>query len=294
MKIKTPRSELTFRGFNYAFMTLFMLATLYPMLYVAFASVSRPEMIAGHTGFLLRPLGFTLGAYNMVFQNPMLVRSYMNTILYVTVGTSINLFMTTLGAYVLSRKDFMLRVPVMMFIVFTMFFSGGLIPTYLIVLALGLNNTMWALLLPTAISSFNLILMRTYFSSIPETFEEAARIDGANDLLILVKVILPLSMPIVAVMVLFYGVGHWNSWFSAMIYLRTRELFPLQLILREILILADTRDMMTNIDPGLDREPISEIIKYATIMVATIPILCVYPFLQKYFVKGVMIGGIKG
>jgi len=294
MAIKMPFGERCFQVFNYIFMVSIVIITFYPMLYVLFASVSRPELITGHSGLLLRPLGFTAGAYQMVFRNPMLLRSYGNTILYMTVGTIINLIMTTLGAFVLSRREFMLKVPIMMMIVFTMFFSGGLIPTYLLVISLGLGNTMWALILPSAISSFNLIIMRTYFLNIPATFEEAARIDGANDLLILVRIILPLSMPIVAVMILFYGVGHWNAWFSAMIYLRTREMFPLQLILREILILADTRDMMIGIDAGIDREPVSEIIKYATIIVATIPILCVYPFLQRFFVKGVMIGGVKG
>jgi len=294
MAIKMPFGERCFQVFNYIFMIVIVIITFYPMLYVLFASVSRPELITGHSGLLLRPQGFTTGAYEMVFRNPMLLRSYGNTILYMTVGTTINLIMTTLGAFVLSRREFMLKVPIMMMIVFTMFFSGGLIPTYLLVISLGLGNTMWALILPSAISSFNLIIMRTYFINIPATFEEAARIDGANDLLILVRIILPLSMPIVAVMILFYGVGHWNAWFSAMIYLRTREMFPLQLILREILILADTRDMMIGIDAGVDREPVSEIIKYATIIVATIPILCVYPFLQRFFVKGVMIGGVKG
>jgi len=294
MAIKMPFGERCFQVFNYIFMVFIVIITFYPMLYVLFASVSRPELITGHSGLLLRPQGFTTGAYEMVFRNPMLLRSYGNTILYMTVGTTINLIMTTLGAFVLSRREFMLKVPIMMMIVFTMFFSGGLIPTYLLVISLGLGNTMWALILPSAISSFNLIIMRTYFINIPATFEEAARIDGANDLLILVRIILPLSMPIVAVMILFYGVGHWNAWFSAMIYLRTREMFPLQLILREILILADTRDMMIGIDAGVDREPVSEIIKYATIIVATIPILCVYPFLQRFFVKGVMIGGVKG
>ena len=294
MTIKMPFGEKCFQVFNYVFMVCFVAITLYPMLYVLFASVSRPELIAGHTGLLLRPLGFTGGAYEMVFRNPMLLRAYGNTLLYMTVGTIINLIMTTLGAFVLSRKEFMLKVPIMMMIVFTMFFSGGLIPTYLLVISLGLGNTLWALVLPSAISSFNLIIMRTYFNNIPDGFEEAARIDGANDFLILIRIILPLSMPIIAVMILFYGVGHWNSWFSAMIYLRNREMFPLQLILREILILADTRDMMIGVDAGIDREPVAEIIKYATIIVATVPILCAYPFLQRFFVKGVMIGGVKG
>ena len=292
--IKFTWPERVFQYFNYIFMICFALITLYPLMYVFFASVSRPELFVGHSGLLLRPLGFTIGGYQLVFQNPMLLRAYGNTILYMTVGTILNLIMTTIGAFVLSRRDFKLKVPIMMMIVFTMFFSGGLIPTYLLVMGLGLGNTMWALILPSAISSFNLIIMRTYFLNIPSTYEEAARIDGANDVVILVRIILPLCMPIVAVMILFYGVGHWNSWFSAMIYLRSREMFPLQLILREILILADTRNMLIGVEAGIDQEPIAEIIRYATIMVATVPILFVYPFLQKYFVKGIMLGGVKG
>jgi putative aldouronate transport system permease protein len=180
----------------------------------------------------------------------------------------------------------------MFMIVVTMFFQGGLIPTYLLVSNLGLVDTPWAMIIPGAINTWNLIIMRTSFQAVPASLEESAKIDGANEWTIMWRIILPLSIPVMAVMVLFYAVGHWNAWFNAMIYLRDRNLYPLQLILREILITNSTDSMMTNAS-GVDKMPISETIKYATIMVATIPILVLYPFLQKYFVKGVMIGALK-
>lgn len=294
MKIKTTPAEKLFTAVNTVFMLLLMVVTLYPLVYVAFASVSSPEEMVRHTGILLRPLGFTTGAYKMVFDNPMILQSYGNTLFYVLAGTALNIVMTTLAAFLLSRRSFMIKNALMMFVVFTMFFNGGLIPNYLIVRSLGLYNTRLALILPTAISTYNLIIMRTSLLALPASLEESAKIDGASELTVLIKIILPLSMPIVAVMILFYGVGHWNSWFNAMIYLRNRELYPLQLILREILISSSTDSMMTNLSTSVDKEPVSEIVKYATIMVATVPILLVYPFLQKYFVKGVMIGAVKG
>jgi len=201
--------------------------------------------------------------------------------------------MTSLGAYALSRQNFLWKNPIMFGIVFTMFFSGGLIPTFLLVNKIGLLDSRWALIIPAAMSTYNLIIMRTSFQGIPASLEESAKLDGANDFTVLFRIVMPLSMPVIAVMILFYGVAHWNSWFSALIYIRSRDLFPLQLILREILITNNTDSMMTGVGGG-DRMPIGETIKYATIIVSTIPVLCLYPFLQKYFVKGVMIGAIKG
>jgi putative aldouronate transport system permease protein len=186
----------------------------------------------------------------------------------------------------------MLKNPIMMLIVFTMFFSGGLIPNYLLVSELGMLNTRWALIIPGAISTYNLIIMRTSFQGIPASLEESAKIDGANDFTILFRIILPLSLPIVSVMILFYGVSHWNAWFNALLYLRDRDLYPLQLVLREILITNST-DSMTTGASDIDKALISETIKYAAIIVATVPVLFLYPFLQKYFVKGVMIGAVK-
>lgn len=293
MVIKRSLGEKLFDTFNVVFMIALMITTLYPFLYVAFASVSQPSQMVQHQGILWGPLGFSLNSYKLVFQNPMILKGYSNTIVYMVTGTVLNVFMTALGAYVLSRKGVYFRNLIMFITVFTMFFSGGLIPFYLVVRGLGMSDTLWALILPTAISTYNLIIMRTAFAGIPDSMEESARIDGANDFTILFRVIIPLAMPVVAVMILFYGVGHWNAWFNAMIFLKTREMYPLQLILREILIASSTDNMTTSV-ASADLEPVAETIKYATIMVATVPILFVYPFLQKYFVQGIMIGALKG
>ena len=222
----------------------------------------------------------------------MIGRGYLNTLIIVVGGTAINLLMTSLGAYVLSRPNLPYKRFMNLFVMFTMFFSGGLIPSFLVVSGMGLLDSYWAILLPGAISTYNMIVMRTSFETLPISLEESALIDGANELTVLVRIILPLSAPVVAVMLLFYGVGHWNSWFSAMIYLRTRIKYPLQLILREILVENDLNNMTVDVG-SLDKEPIGETIKYATIVVATLPILCIYPFLQKYFTKGIMIGAVK-
>ena len=291
-KIKRNTGELVFDGFNSLIMIILMLITLYPLLYVAFSSVSNPSLLVKHRGLLLYPKGFTLSSYKAVFKNPMISLGYYNTIFYVVVGTFINLFLTSLGAYVLSRKKLFWKNVITVYIIFTMFFSGGLIPKYLTVMSLGLIDSRWAVILPSAISTYNMIIMRTSFLSIPDSLEESATIDGASDIRILFNIILPLSLPVIAVMILFYGVSHWNSWFNAMVYLRTRELYPLQLILREILITNSIDSMITDVS-SMDKEPVGETIKYATIMVATLPVLFIYPFLQRYFVKGVMIGAIK-
>lgn len=293
MNIKPSLGERVFDVFNVTLLTLLSVATVYPFLYVLFASLSDPNIVVQTRGLLWYPKGFTTAAYELVFKNPSIISGYLNTFFYVIVGTTLNIFMTSLGAYALSRQNVMWKNPIMFMIVFTMFFSGGLIPSYLLVGNLGLLDTRWAIIIPSAMSAYNLIIMRTSFQGVPVSLEESAKLDGANDFTVLFRIVLPLSMPVVAVMILFYGVGHWNSWFSALIYLRDRELYPLQLILREILISNSTDSMLTGAAGG-DRMPIGETIKYATIIIATIPILLLYPFLQKYFVKGVMIGAIKG
>lgn len=266
------------------------------MLYVLFASFSEPLRLTEHQGIIWKPLGFTLKGYKMVFRNPNILSGYSNTIFYVAVGTVVNLFMTSLGAYVLSRKNVLLTNFMMFLITFTMFFSGGLVPSYLLMQKLHLVNKRAAMILPGAISTWNLIVMRTSFMSLPDSLEESARIDGANDFIILFRIILPLSKALLAVMALFYAVGHWNSWFNAMLYLRKRHLYPLQLILREILITNDTSSMQMAQSGGdmLNENIYRALIQYSTVIVATVPILCIYPFLQKYFVEGVMIGAIKG
>lgn len=277
----------------FLFLVVMIAVTIYPLYYVVMASFSQPDALMSHRGLIFRPLGVSLKAYESVFKNPMIPIAYGNTIFYVAAGTLINLLMTTLGAYGLSRKNVRLAGPIMFAVTFTMLFSGGMIPLFLLVRDLGWINSRLAVLVPTAISVYNLIIMRTNFESIPSSLEESAKIDGANDFVILFRIVLPLSKPVIAVMVLFYCVSNWNSWFPAMVYLRDRELFPLQLILREILITNSTESMTAGAGAG-DSAPIGATIEYATIVVSTLPILLVYPFLQKYFVKGVMIGAIKG
>jgi putative aldouronate transport system permease protein len=278
---------------NAAFLIVLMIVMVYPLLFILFASLSNANELTQHRGLLFAPIDLTFEAYRRVFQNPLILSGYRNTLFIVIVGTSLNVFMTALGAYALSRRNVLFKNPIMFFIVFTMFFSGGLIPSYLLVgQTLHMQDTLWALIIPGAMSTLNLIIMRTAFNAVPVSLEEAARMDGANDWTILFRIVIPLSWPVVAVMILFYGVGHWNAFFSALIYLRDRDLYPLQLVLREILITNNVQNMTTDVAGG-DVQAIGETIKYATIIVATVPILFVYPYLQRYFVKGVTIGAIK-
>lgn len=292
MLTKRTVGEQAFDMGNAILMVLISLITLYPLIYVLFSSLSDPHYVVQNRGLLLFPHGFNFDSYKMVFRNPNILTGFGNTFFYVTVGTGLNILLTSLGAYALSRKNLMLKNPIMFLIVFTMFFEGGLIPLYLLMRNLELLDTRFAVILPSAISAFNLIIMRTAFQTVPESLEESARIDGAGDWTILFKIVIPLSMPVVAVMILFYGVSHWNSWFLATIFLQKREFFPLQVILREILISNDTNAMSVGVGTS-DQMAIGETIKYATIIIATVPILFLYPFLQKYFVNGVMVGAIK-
>jgi putative aldouronate transport system permease protein len=265
---------------------------LYPMLYIILASISNPIRLEAHTGFLWKPLGFSIETYKSVLKTRYIAVGYRNTLFYVAGGTAINMLLTSLGAYILSRRHYLLKKTFTFLFIFTMFFSGGLIPFYLVVQNLGLLNTPWAVLLPPAISTYNLIIMRTSFVAVPASMEESARIDGANDFAILFRILIPLCMPVVAVLILFYSVYHWNAWVNASIFLQKRDLYPLQLYLRELLVTNNTEAMTTAANAG-DKESISQSVKYATIVVATMPILFVYPFLQKYFAKGVMIGAVK-
>ena len=271
---------------------LLTLATLYPFIYVVSMSVSASIYVVQQSVWLL-PKGFTLESYKLVFQNSVIWQSYYNTVWYTVVGTAINVFMTVIVAFPLSRKAFFLRNPLTLFIAFTMFFSGGMIPVFMVVNHLGLYDTRWAMILPGAVNAWNIIIARTYFESIPESLDESARMDGANDIMILFRIMLPLSLPILAVLTLFYAVGHWNSFFNALIYLPSVELQTLQIYLRKILILL-SQELAGSADTGLDRSVAVEQLKYAAIIVTILPILFAYPFLQKYFVKGLMIGSIKG
>ncbi len=294
MVIKKSAGEKAFTIFNVIFMILMVVVTLYPLWYVVMCSFSDGSQLIGARSYMLIPKGFSLASYAAVLKNPNILTGYRTTLIVVVFGTALNVMMTAICAFLLTRKKFAIRGVMTYMALFTMYFSGGMIPTYLVIYKwLGLGDSLWALILPTAISTYNMIIMRTNFASIPDSLEEAAKIDGANDILILFRIILPLSVPIIAVMVLFYGVAHWNSWFNALLYIRTRSKYPLQLVLREILLINDT-SQMTSGASGADRFSLSESIKYATIVVATVPILVVYPFIQKYFVTGIMIGAVKG
>lgn len=293
-KFNQTKGEKAFNIFNAIFLIVLSVVCIYPLYYVLIGSISDPVMMMKHQGLLLVPYGFDLEAYQRVFANPMIPIGYRNTIVYLVCGTIVNLVLTTLGAYTLSRKNVMFRDFIMFMIVFTMLFQGGMIPTYLLVNDLGLVNSWLAMILPSAINTINLIIMRTSVAAIPESLLESARIEGAGEFSILIRIVIPLSKAVIAVMILYYGVYHWNTWFNAMLYLRTRTLYPLQLVLRDILIATGgTAGMTTGTVNADEKEYISMTIKYATIIVATLPILFVYPFVQKYFVKGVMIGAIK-
>lgn len=298
-KIKISTGEKVFNVFNILFMIAMMFIMFYPMWHVVCASFSNPRLLAAHEGVLFIPKGWSLIAYDLMMENPMILKGYGNTFFVLFFGLLVNMIMTCLAAYVLSRRNVMLNKPITLMIVFTMYFSGGLIPTYLNIMQLGLLDSLWSLIIPGAISTYNMIVLRTGFASVPESLEESAKIDGASSLRILWQIIIPLSKATIAVICLYYAVSHWNSWFNAMLYLSEREKFPLQLILREILINNDTSSMvgeanMAGQGGAGEASFVSETVKYAVIIVSTVPILCVYPFIQKYFTKGVMVGAVKG
>lgn len=226
MKVKRSRGERIFSVCNYIILSVIVVVCFYPVWYVGVASFSDSNLLSQHTGVLFKSLGFSLDAYKRVFANPMISRGYMNTLFILTVGVVLDIFMTSLGAYFLSRKRVMFKKPIMMFIMFTMFFSGGMIPFYLNLQKLHLTNTLWGLILPFMINTYNLVILRTSFESIPESLIEAAQIDGAGHLTILMQIVLPLSKAILAVMVLYYGVSIWNSWFWASAIIRNREMYP--------------------------------------------------------------------
>ena len=290
-KIKKSIGERNFNFVNRIILILVSICMLYPMLYVIFASFSDSNLFARHSGLLIAPTGFSLASYELAFEHPMLLKGYLNTIIIIIVSVIISMLLTALCAYVLSRKNVKLNKFFNIAIIITMFFNGGMIPFYFTVKDLGLLDSMWSLILPTAINTFNMIILRTSFMSIPESLVESAHIDGAGHWTILFRIILPVSKATLAVLVLYYAVGCWNSWFNAMLFIEEKEKYPLQLVLREILITSDTSSMTAGTS---DQEFIGETIKYAIIVISTVPILCVYPFLQKYFTKGVMVGSVKG
>ncbi|NBD24613.1 carbohydrate ABC transporter permease [Paenibacillus glycinis] len=299
--IKESKGDKLFLVLIYLFLTAALIVVLYPLIYMLSASVSTPKYVNSGEMWLL-PKGLTLEGYKLVFGNAKIWTGYRNTIVYTIIGTLINLAVTLPAAYALSRSDFYGRRLFMIVILITMFFSGGLVPTYLVVKNLGLINSMWALILPVSASVWNIIVARTFFqSTIPKELQEAAHIDGCTNMRLFVRIVLPLSAPIIAVMALFYGVGHWNSYFSALIYLNEESKFPLQMVLRQILVLqqmgAETNGAVLSGEAAslaASKAEIASLVKYAVIIVSTLPIIAVYPFLQRYFVQGVMIGSVKG
>lgn len=291
-KFESPGRKV-FLTVNAIFLILIGFCCFAPMWHVVCCSVSDPTVLMREQGFLLWPKGvMDFSGYRVILNYGNIWTGYKNTLIYVGAGVLLNLSLTTVAAYVLSRKRFMPRNGLMLFLSFTMLFNGGLIPNYLLILKLGLHNSRWALILPNAFSVFNLVIMRTTFMEIPEALDESARLEGASELQVMLRIVVPVSKATMAVIALFVSVFIWNSWFQASIYLSDRSKWPLQMFLQEILISNSQR----SIESGVKASVISQqtLIKYCTIVVATLPILCLYPFLQKYFVKGMMIGSIKG
>lgn len=293
--IKESNMDRLFNVINYVILTLFLITILYPLIYITSASISSSEAVVSGRVWLW-PVDPTLIGYDAVFKHKLIVSGFLNSFYYTVAGTLINVVMTILAAYPLSRKDFYGRNVFMFLFVFTLMFSGGLIPTYLLVKDLGMLNTTWSMLLPGALGIWNMIITRTYFqTTIPDELLEASQLDGCTDFQFVWKIVFPLSGPIIAVITLFYAVGHWNSFFNALIYLKSQKLFPLQLVLRDILVQNDVdMNMLVDVQEAAKREGLRELLKYSLIIVATLPLMIVYPFVQKYFVKGIMIGSLKG
>ncbi|MEQ7027459.1 carbohydrate ABC transporter permease [Enterococcus gallinarum] len=298
--VKDTRADKIFLVFVYFFLAIALLIVLYPLIYIVSASISNPHLVNSGEMWLL-PKGVTFEGYRTLLGNSSIWRGYLNTIYYTVLGTSINLLVTLPCAYALSRDDFYGRRAFTNFMLVTMFLSGGLIPSYLLIRSLGMLNTVWALVIPGAVSVYNVVVTRTFFqTTIPREMEEAAIVDGCSDFRLFMQIVLPLSTPIIAVMALFYGVGHWNSFFSALIYLSDKSMYPLQMILREILILQDmSSNTVSNVTSEMasmlySKQQLAGVIKYGVMIVSSLPVIIVYPFLQKYFVKGMMVGSIKG
>ncbi|SDX71025.1 carbohydrate ABC transporter permease [Paenibacillus sp. CF384] len=288
-------SDRIFTVMNYTLMAVITLCILYPLYFIVVASFSDPNIV-NRGGILLLPERLYTEGYAKILDYKPLWTGYLNSIVYTLCGTFVNLVFTLTGAYALSRKDLVGRKPIMMLFIFTMFFSGGLIPSYLLINKLGIMDTMWALILPASVSVWNIIITRTFFqSTLPDELLEAAVMDGCSDFKFFLSIVLPLSKVIVAVMALFYGIGHWNSFFEPLIYITSENKFPLQVILRNLLITNEVgNEMLSDAMSMADRQRIAEQLKYGVIVASCLPLLTVYPFLQKYFTQGVMIGSIKG
>jgi putative aldouronate transport system permease protein len=293
--IRENTSDRLFSLATYLVLALFLVVLLYPLIYIVSASFSSGTAVVSGRVWLW-PVDLSLDGYRAVFRDHAVVSGFLNSLFYTVVGTAVNVALTLLAAYPLARKDLYGRGVFIFLFVLPLLFNGGLIPTYLVVKDVGLLNTRWALIIPTALAVWNVIITRTYFQiTIPDELLEAAQLDGANDFAFFFRIVLPLSGPIIAVNALFYAVGHWNEYFNALLYLTNQSLFPLQLVLREILVQNQIDlTMMADVQQYLARQNLAALLKYSLIVVASVPMLAVYPFVQKYFVKGIMIGSLKG
>lgn len=294
-KINIAKDDKVFYVTIDVVLTLMLVVILWPLIFIVSSSLSSKEAVMAGRVFLL-PVDFSLEGYKAIFKTGEVIVGYRNTILYTLVGTTLNVMLTLIAAYPLSRRDLPYRRPISFIFTFTMFFSGGMVPTYMLVSNLGLLNTPYAMILPGALSVYNMIICRSFIeNSIPHEIYEAASIDGCSDFGYFTKILIPLSGPVIAVITLYYAVAHWNSYFNAFLYLTDDKLYPLQLVLRNIL-LANQMDaaMVTDMEQMESKQGLADLIKYALIVVSSLPVLIIYPFIQKYFVKGVMIGSVKG
>ncbi len=298
-KVKESRADKAFDVTLFIILTLILIIVAYPLYFVIIASISDPQAVSGGDVTFL-PVGFSLDGYAEVFKDTRVMRSFVNSIFYTTVGTCINLIVTIPTAYTVSRRQFAGKKFVTFFYMVTMFVSGGMIPTYLVVKNMQMLDTMWSLIVPGAMSVYNMIVARTFFeSSLPEELFEAATVDGCGHTKFFFKIALPLSKAIIAIMVLYYGIGHWNNYFSALLYMKTEDKYPLQLVLRSILISNEANLSMAVTTPEMqaalqEQQALVDLMKYSLIIVSSIPVMILYPFIQKHFVKGVMIGSVKG
>lgn len=293
---RRSKSRILFQICNYSFMIFFAAACFLPLWHVLMASVSDPRLLMGSSGLLLKPLGeMTMKGYKLVMRNKDILTGYINTLLYVVAVAAAGSFLTAIAGYLISRKNFKLAKPLTVFIMFTMMFSGGLIPTYMVVRNLGLLNTRGAIIIPGLMNAYFIIMMKSAFEQLSGSYEESAKLDGAGPLTILFKILLPLVKPTIVVIIMFTVITQWNSWYSASIYLpRRRDLWPLQLFMREMLIQNDTSKIVTSAEEANAMVKMTgNLVKYCVTIVGTLPILCAYPFAQRYFVTGVTLGGVK-
>lgn len=293
---RMSKSRVVFNIFNYGFFILFSVICIIPIWHVVMASVSNPRELMSASGLIMKPVGnMTLEGYRLVLENAAVLRGYLNTIIYVLWTAIVGTLFTALAGFIVSRKDFILVKPLTLFILFTMMFSGGLIPTYMVIRQLGMINTRWAVMLPGMTNAFYIMMIKSSLENLPSSYEESAKLDGAGPLRIMVQILLPLIKANLAVVIMFNVIGIWNSWYGPSIYLpKVRELWPLQLIMREMLIQNDIKAVITSADTKDAINFTANLVKYCITVVGTLPILCAYPFAQKYFVTGVQMGGVKG